>query len=71
MIEFGAGRSSVLQTNEAFLYIFDAVLMVGAMVCFNIVHPGEIIGRNARPSNHGDVMMASGGVESGNFRQMK
>jgi RTA1 like protein len=67
MIEFGAGRGSILQTSEVFLYIFDAVLMFGAMVCFNVVHPGEIIGRNARAA--GDVMLNSGDESS--FRPRK
>jgi hypothetical protein len=62
MIEFGAGRSSVLQTSEVFLYIFDAVLMLGAMVCFNVVHPGDIIGRDSAARR--DNIMLGNGYES-------
>jgi hypothetical protein len=58
MIEFGAGRDSILQKSEVFLYIFDSVLMLGAMICFNIVHPGGIIGRKSK--GRGDVMLISG-----------
>ena len=29
-------------SHEAFLYIFDAVLMFGVVLLFNIVHPSEI-----------------------------
>lgn len=59
MIEFGAGRDSPLQKSEVYLYIFDAVLMLGAMTVFNIVHPGDIIGRDTR-ARRDDVMLTSG-----------
>jgi hypothetical protein len=32
-------------SHEAFLYLFDSVLMFGVMVLFNLVHPGSITGR--------------------------
>ncbi|KAH8596878.1 RTA1 like protein-domain-containing protein [Bisporella sp. PMI_857] len=50
--EFAAGPESSLQTKEAYIYIFDAVLMVGVMVWFNIVHPGSIIGRKVQGGDH-------------------
>ncbi|KAG9243797.1 RTA1 like protein-domain-containing protein [Calycina marina] len=49
--EFANGRSGPIQSHEFYLYIFDSILMLGVMVGFNIVHPGEIIGR--RPQGEG------------------
>jgi hypothetical protein len=48
VIEFSGGNDGVLLRNEVFLYIFDAVLMLGVMVVFNAVYPGMIIGRKAQ-----------------------
>jgi hypothetical protein len=48
VIEFTGGNTGVLASNEVFLYVFDAVLMLGVMVGFNVVHPGAIIGRKAQ-----------------------
>lgn len=42
--EFLGGSDGTLMTHEAYLYIFDSVLMFGAMVVFNVVHPGNLIG---------------------------
>ena len=47
VIEFSGGNDGVLLRNEVFLYIFDAVLMLGVMLAFNAAHPGMIIGRKA------------------------
>ena len=46
--EFAGGHNGKLQTTEVYLYIFDAILMLGVMVIFNVVHPGEMIGRVAQ-----------------------
>jgi len=46
--EFAGGHDGPLQSNEIYLYIFDAVLMLGVMVAFNVIHPGSIIGRKAQ-----------------------
>jgi hypothetical protein len=40
--EYLQGNDGYLLHHEIFLYIFDAVLMLAAMVAFNIVHPHEI-----------------------------
>lgn len=40
--EYAQGDSGYLLGHEIFLYIFDAVLMLGVMVLFNFVHPSEI-----------------------------
>jgi len=45
--EFVGGTDGTIMTHEAYIYIFDGVLMLGALVIFNVVHPGAIIGRKA------------------------
>lgn len=45
VIEFLGGNEGTLMSNEVYLYIFDAVLMLGVVAIFNLVHPGDIIGR--------------------------
>lgn len=42
VVEYIMGNDSFLLRNEVFLYVFDAVLMLGVMVLVNLVHPGEI-----------------------------
>ncbi|CZS92933.1 related to RTM1 protein [Rhynchosporium agropyri] len=42
VVEFVQGNSGYLFSHEAFMYVFDALLMLGVLVLFNVVHPGEI-----------------------------
>lgn len=42
VVEYIQGNDGYLLRREVFLYIFDAVLMLGTMVVLNIVHPSEI-----------------------------
>lgn len=42
VVEYIMGNGGFLLRNEVFLYVFDAVLMLGVMVLVNLVHPGEI-----------------------------
>ena len=42
IVEYQQGFDGYLLDHEVFLYIFDAVLMLGTMVLFNAVHPSEI-----------------------------
>ncbi|KAL6907375.1 RTA1 protein [Trichoderma evansii] len=44
-IEYLQGFDGYLLSHEAYLYIFDAVLMFLVMVLFNYIHPSEIISR--------------------------
>lgn len=69
VMEFLAGRNSVLQRTEVYLYIFDAVLMFATMVCFNVVHPGDIIGRKGQGPE--EVMVMSEGESSEGFSVQK
>lgn len=42
------GKDGVLLQHEYFLYIFDATLMFGVMVLFNVWHPSKIIERSKK-----------------------
>jgi SNF family Na+-dependent transporter len=42
-IEYLQGFNGYLLSHEAYLYIFDAVLMLLAMALFNHVHPSEVV----------------------------
>jgi hypothetical protein len=43
IIEYVMGSDGVLLGHEVYLYVFDAVLMWGTMVVFNVWHPSQII----------------------------
>ena len=42
LIEYVQGNGGYLLGHEYFLYIFDAALMLGVMITFNVIHPSEI-----------------------------
>jgi len=42
VVEFISGSNGYIMTHEIFLYIFDAILMLGVMILFNLIHPSEI-----------------------------
>ena len=42
MLEFIQGHGGYIISHEAFLYIFDAVLMLIVMIILNVVHPSEV-----------------------------
>lgn len=44
VIEYVQGTDGYLLTHEIYLYIFDAALMCGVVIIFNIVHPSQITG---------------------------
>ena len=44
LIEYKYGFDGYLMTHEAFMYIFDALLMFIAMVVLNVYHPAVILG---------------------------
>ena len=58
VIEYEQGNDGYLLGHEVFLYIFDAVLMLGVMILLNIVHPAEIYSlfRRARVSRLGSEL---------------
>ncbi|KAE8390152.1 RTA1 like protein-domain-containing protein [Aspergillus alliaceus] len=42
VVEYAMGNNGYLLRHEAFMYVFDGVLMLAVMVVFNIVHPGKL-----------------------------
>lgn len=42
VIEYAQGFNGYLISHEAFLYVFDGVLMAIVMVILNVHHPGEL-----------------------------
>ena len=42
-IEFGADRTAAVNTQEVYIYIFDAFMMFAAMAVLLIYHPGRLI----------------------------
>ncbi|KAJ5294887.1 hypothetical protein N7508_009708 [Penicillium antarcticum] len=44
LVEYSQGYSGYIMTHEAFMYIFDGLLMWIAMVVMNVYHPAEILG---------------------------
>lgn len=48
VIEFIQGNAGYLLSNELYLYIFDAALMLLVMIAFNWVHPSEVTDAHQR-----------------------
>ncbi|KAJ5682665.1 hypothetical protein N7462_005830 [Penicillium macrosclerotiorum] len=44
LVEYKYGFDGYIMTHEAFMYVFDAMLMFFAMVIMNLYHPAEILG---------------------------
>jgi hypothetical protein len=42
VVEYLQGFDGYLLRHEAYLYIFDALLMFLVMVLFNVIHPSEV-----------------------------
>lgn len=42
VVEYAQGYDGFIMTHEAFLYIFDALVMWIAMVVMNWIHPSEV-----------------------------
>lgn len=42
LVEYVQGNDGYVLGHEVFLYIFDALLMLGVVVIFNVNHPSEI-----------------------------
>jgi len=50
LIEYAQGNDGYLISHEAFMYVFDAMLMFFAMVAMNVFHPSVILNGNKRVS---------------------
>ena len=46
IIEFGQGHTGYLATHEVFLYLFDAVPMLGVQIMFHVIHAGDVFPPN-------------------------
>ncbi|KAG4411841.1 hypothetical protein IFR04_015025 [Cadophora malorum] len=46
IIEFGQGHTGYLASHEAFLYLFDAVPMLGVQIMFHLIHAGDVFPPN-------------------------
>ncbi|KAL4904639.1 hypothetical protein BDW74DRAFT_168252 [Aspergillus multicolor] len=42
LVEYAQGNGGYLVSHEVYLYLFDAVLMVGVMGVFGVLHPSEV-----------------------------
>ncbi|KAI9925070.1 hypothetical protein MW887_006478 [Aspergillus wentii] len=60
VIEYVQGTTGYFQSHEAFLYIFDAVLMFVCCVVFNIFHPSRIISNRKDYGKMEDLEMLNG-----------
>ena len=49
--EYVLGQDGFLLSHETFSYIFDATLMLIAMVIYNALHPGNIIYKERHRNN--------------------
>ncbi|PKX88936.1 RTA1 domain-containing protein [Aspergillus novofumigatus IBT 16806] len=56
LVEYAQGNDGYLIGHEAFMYVFDATLMVFAMVTMNVLHPSVILA--------GDYKHRQGSMES-------
>lgn len=67
VVEYVQGYDGYIMTHEVFLYVFDGLVMLAAVVSMNVIHPGEVA-RYVRQMREGDekVKEASSGGESGN-----
>ncbi|ESK90510.1 rta1 domain [Moniliophthora roreri MCA 2997] len=43
LIEYMQGNDGYLLKHEAYLYVFDAVLMAAAVILFNVYHPSKVL----------------------------
>lgn len=44
IVEYLQGTDGYIMTHEAFLYIFDATMMIATVVILNVIHPSQITG---------------------------
>ncbi|OQD92763.1 hypothetical protein PENSOL_c038G09491 [Penicillium solitum] len=60
LVEYKEGYNGYTMTHEVFMYIFDGLLMLIAMVVMNVCHPAEVIGNGKEGGReYSDVMQLS------------
>ncbi|KAF4959279.1 hypothetical protein FSARC_10796 [Fusarium sarcochroum] len=47
VIEYVMGEDGALMTNEAYIYVFDALLMLAVSISFSVFHPSAIINKQS------------------------
>lgn len=55
--EYVQGNTGYLQSHEAFIYVFDAALMILCCVLFNIFHPSKILSDSHKIVEQDDLEM--------------
>lgn len=63
LVEYAQGEDGFVRTHEVFIYLFDAALMLLAMVVYLVLHPARLI-RDARGAGGGRTV-PDGHVELG------
>ena len=63
--EYLQGFDGYLLSHEAYLYIFDGLLMWLNMLLFNWLHPAEILSFTFRPQKSRNSAFGMGGVSHG------
>ncbi|OQE36947.1 hypothetical protein PENCOP_c011G05664 [Penicillium coprophilum] len=48
LVEYAQGNSGYLISHEVFMYVFDSMLMLFAMVAMSILHPSKVLSRSSR-----------------------
>lgn len=56
VVEYLQGNDGYILAHEAYLYIFDALLMLIVMVIFNVVHPSEATRFHAKHDDTRDTL---------------
>ena len=49
LIEYAQGNSGYLISHEAFLYVFDSMLMFFTMVAMSVFHPSRVLSESTMP----------------------
>jgi hypothetical protein len=57
VVEYVQGSDGFLQSEEAFLYVFDATLMFICCLLFNWFHPSNILSAYGKPQENLDLEM--------------
>lgn len=47
-VQFGAGRTAAANTEEVYIYVFDAFLMFLVLLVLGVLHPGRFVKRARR-----------------------
>ncbi|KAF1954336.1 RTA1-domain-containing protein [Byssothecium circinans] len=74
IIEYLQGNAGYLLRHEIYLYIFDAILMLGVMVVFNLIHPSQVTEAHQerlRGSSSGGVTVSESGDDEIEMQRLK